>query len=511
MSKAYCYRSKLDEFAGSMLAWSIATASILVSAIYGYRHKKGMPSPAIPALDFVAALVLSLIALDIFRSVPFFRDPISFIVSSPLEPLKTILEQTKISYLVLLIALLAGLGIASRKKKPKDVRRSLEASTNVAWKNFSIMTLLPVVVQYWVLVASTDRLTTYGGAFAIGMFVLAGPAAWQFAMRIVILSEKGRTFVFLKMLLIMLISLVGVLGATFFGVWLRGNPTLIDATVLRYVAGFTLIAIPYFFFYSYWGEKWSENRPIAVVIAMVVVALYASMRIEDPMTEFVSTMLIWAVIVALPYTLYSNESVRTTYACPECSKKDGLQVRIYRDTKICTEHSDLVSEETKVEERKSFARLLFMLLFERCRSRAWGDEMLVTIDPNKEKYATGENVTIIVQVLNSNKRTKFGIHHAVHCRIDIRWIFDNQDELIGFSSKWIEPGGKGEWSYSVQVPLPPPKHMPGESKLHLEVTSTFFEIRPKNCFDQRVRFPYPRKITLKKTLESSGSHAASAN
>lgn len=494
-----------------MLAWSIATASIIVSAIYGYRHKKEMSSSALPVLDFVAALVLSLIALDIFRSVPFFRDPISFIVSSPLEPLKTILEQTKISYLVLLIALLAGLGIASRKKEPKVVKRSLEASTSIAWKNFSIMTLLPIVVQYWVLVASTDRLITYGGAFAIGMFVLAGPAAWQFAMRIVILSQKGRKLVFLKMLSIMLVSLVGVLGATFFGVWLRGNPTLIDALVLRYVAGFTLIAIPYFFFYSYWGEKWSENRPIAVVVAMVIVALYASIKIEDPVIEFVSTMVIWAAIVVLPYALYSNESVRTTYACPECSKKGGQQVRVYRTTKICTQHSDLVSEEVKVEERKSFVRLLSMLFFERFRSRAWGDEMLVTIDPSKEKYVGSESVTISVQVLNNDKRTGFGIHHAVHCRINIRWIFDNQDELIGFSSKWIDPGGKGEWSYSVQVPPPPQKPMPGESKLHLEVTSTFFEIRPKSSFDQGVRFPYSRKITLKKMLESSASQAASVN
>lgn len=497
----------MNEIEGSLIAWTIATLSVLVSAGWAYRQKEEIHPSALPALDFVSALVLTYIALDIFRPVPFLSEPICTLFTSPLEPFKTICEETKISYAILLFALLACVWfLRIRKKRPRAKKRSLETPVGVAWKNFALMTLLPIVVQYWVIIASTERLITYGGILAIGLFILAGPASWQFVMRIMLLSKKEKKKKkVLGILAVMSISLGGILGATFFGIQLKSDPTLVDPLILRHVAGFTMIAIPYFFFYSYWGERWSENRPIAVILAMVCIALYSSIQITNELQVFVITVILWAFLLTMPYIFYSDESFMKEYSCPKCEKDGkGSKIRIFKADRICMKHSDLQYEESKVEERRSVFSMLYMLLFERFRSRPWGDEMIVTLNPDKDEYSVGEQVTVDLIVRNNDNRVlRLGIEHPVHCKILAYWVVNKHRHEIGFpESKWIEPGKEIYFSYDAKIPLPPRAPLPKKSNLLLEVTATFFEIRPPRYFDKPVTMPFKRKIRLKRKVEA---------
>jgi hypothetical protein len=487
----------LDALIGSLIAWIIAVGSILFFAGYSYRKKRQMRPSGIPVLDFVAAMVLTYIAIDISNPVPYLSAPVSSVLSSPMEPLKSIFEQTKFSYVVLLIALLIGLSVGFGPRHDEEKRGISERPKAIAWKNFAIMTLLPIIIQYWVLVASTDRLTTYGGILAVGLFVLAGPASWQFAMRIVLFEEKGRKMRIVRLFVFMLVSLVGVIIATFFGLYLGANQTSINQNVLSMSASFTLIAVPYFFFYSYWGDKWSENRAIAVIIGMVALALFSITNIANTVLKFVVAMLFWAFLLVLPFVLYSSESLRHSLSWPE----SGGEIRVFKDDRVWVndETRPVTYRTDNVEEKKSFLRLLYFAFFERYRSHPWNDEMIVSLSPDKDCYEKGEKVTVNTTVRCSNKRKFYlGLKHSVHCKVFVRWVVNSHTHEIDSPEKWIDSGKEVSWSYETEIPPPPPTPIRKKCRLRLEVEAMFFEIQPKDYFIQSVTIPFKRRISVKR-------------
>jgi hypothetical protein len=487
----------LDALIGSLSAWIIAVGSILFFAVYSFSKKREMRPSGIPILDFVAAMVLTYIAIDILRPVPFLSAPFSSVFSSPIEPFKTIFEQTKISYIVLMIALLIGLSVGFAPRHDEEKMEISEKPKAVAWKNFAIMTLLPIIIQYWVLVASTDRLTTYGGVLAVGLFVLAGPASWQFAMRIVLFESKGRKMRIASLFAFMLVSLVGVIIATFFGLYLRASQTSINENVLSTSASFTLIAVPYFFFYSYWGEKWSENRAIAVIIGMVALALFSIVNIADATLEFIVTMLFWGFLLTLPFVLYSSESLRHSFGWPESK----AEIRIFKDDKVWVddETRSVTYRTDNVEEKKSILRLLYFVFFERYRSHPWNDEITVSLSPDKDCYEKGEKVTVKTKVKCNDKRIVYlGLKHAVHCKVFVKWVVNSHTHEIDSPQKWIDSGNEASWSYETEIPEPPPTPIRKKCSLRLEVEAMFFEIQPNGYFIQRIPIPFKRRISVKR-------------
>jgi len=500
----------MNPYVGSFCAWLIATGSIFSFVLYALRKNRRIHRKAVPILNLVTCIVLLYLAIDITKSVPFLSEPFSLLISSPVEPFKTLFEEMKVSHVVLLIVLLVGVSLALRSERKPGIKEGMSGPLGIAWKNFAMMTLLPIIIQYWVLVAATDRLVTPGGVIAVGLFILAGPASWQFAMEVVLFSEKKRLVRSSKIFVIMLVSLAAVLLATLLGLILRANletieSNVLETRVLEYVASFTMVSIPYFFFYSYWGEAWIENRPIAAIGGMIVLAVFSTIQLANQIMLFIVCLTLWAFLLSIPYIFFSCISTRTSCSCPEC-KKSGMptELRIFEGAKTCVNHPEahIKVEDLKVEKRKSIVRILYMLLFERLRSRPWGDEMKIQIAPDKEEYSPEEEVTVNISIVNNESRPgRLGSKYLVNSRMEAYWRVNRRKHVIGFSpSKLIEPGRQADWSYVTKIPAKPPAYLTREHNLFLEVKATFYEIRPPGFFFQPVTLPIPRVIRVKKIL-----------
>ncbi len=249
---------------GATIAWGIAAGSTIFLAVLSKIGKLHVYEETRRRLNLLASISLIFIAVNIVTPFPWFDLKVGvFTVSS-----------------LFLTGLVLGglLGIFVVTKRGTRVREEEDAL-----RVLKFMTWLPPPLQIWILVLGTTVLVEPGGIISTGLFILSGPGAWQFAIIVMSLSSsirKGAS----RIIGVMIVSLGFTLGFAGFGLLLRqltlqGGIFQFQEILFQYLASFSLILVSYFFFYSFWEEKWSAARPIAAIVAILLFAFLTSVRL----------------------------------------------------------------------------------------------------------------------------------------------------------------------------------------------------------------------------------------
>lgn len=458
-------------------------------------------SDALWKFNFIGAFVLIFAALDIINPFPFLSTQISPAISM------------KISSVVLIVAVAVGATLATitTKKKTKDGNEETFSQTTLdelrgdALKNLRLMTLLPIVVQFWILVA-TDQLASLGQIFTIGLFILSGPASWQFAIRVMIFSKERRDGLKSVGICGILLLAATILG-TSFGLLIRDQIGLFDTKILPYLVSFTLIIVPYSFFYSHWGDKWKDERPLGTIGGLIVFTLFSSISIADQATRFFVLLLAWFVLLMLPYILYSQEFVREEFKCIKCAKEGvSPKYRLIRGDKICLNCRNSVPlERALVEDNPSLRsriNLLFLALFLKPSPR----DITILIEPAKKQYVPGEEVKVVVSVAH---KAKFARDHPIQCNVVLEPKFQKMKMIAEDSeTQLVQPDKSGTFFFNWTIPAALEAEVPRpKEELTLVANVRITGYKPKGDRDL-MNFPMVfitrQKATVKVSMAKEG-------
>src|SRR5205823_4298540 len=168
--------------------------------------------------------------------------------------------------------------------------------------------------------------------------------------------------------------------------------------------------VPFFFFYSFWGEKWQDSRPLATVGAMISFSLLSSIRFIDRFDQLAFSLFAWTLIFVFPFLLYDREYIHKTVVCHDC-KSDQAQskghygtISLYRDEYRCSNHSTarLIPSETRFTLKTSLLRRA-LLLGQGVFFAPWGNNLSVALSPSNGIYNIQDPYDLAVQIRNRMK------------------------------------------------------------------------------------------------------------
>jgi len=395
-------------------------------------------------------------AIDIINPFPFLSVPLSEVFPDTPSFLQDLLKAIKFSSIIQLMIILFGTILALKTTKIEDEQqeeipdpKTLKELRDDALKNLRLMTLLPIAAQFWVMVA-TDQLISLGHAIAIGLFILSGPASWQLTIRVVMFSKDRRSG--LKQISVTAIfSLIGTIVATYFGLLLKHQPNLVDTAILPYLASFSLVIVPYSFFYSHWGEKWRDARPLGTIIAIIIFSMFSFLVVSDQIAKLITLLLAWFVLLAFPYVIYSQEFLSEDFQCQRCARAGRTpQYRTYRGRKYCLTCRDKVPIERALIEEKCSLQSWFYLLFLVLFLKPSAGDVGIEIDPTKGEYNIGENVKIKVDVTH---RAKLLRNHPIICKVNLEPRFEKTPMTTEESDvKLIDPDTTMTFIFNWSIP-----------------------------------------------------------
>ena len=483
----------VDSITGSVVAWSFALLSIIFVSAYAILSKQKIRSKALPKLNFVASAVLIYMAIDIDRPFPYLSMSLGTLldIKSGNGLVTGLFQGTTLSSIMLIFISFVGIGLAIFTSRGTEEIKELEPKLPNVFKSFATMTLLPIVVQFWVLVAATNRLESIGGIVTTGLFILSGPSSWQFASLAVISSDQKKTE-FLKLIGVMFLSLLMVIIAAFVGLYLRSANTEINGGVLQHLASFTLLMVPFLLFYSHKGDTWREERVIGTIIGMVILGIFSSFQFATTYESLTLGLVIWFALLLLPDILYPTESWSWTIRCPKCEKKPSFGL-LYKDSKKCLNcGSDYETTQEKVEERKSVAGF-FHMLYLGLKVKPSKQDLKVAVTPKRTRYNVGDKISIDVTVFNRSRKSH---DWPVQCRVEIscrtkgRWrrISESEDLPIGFGHSEV---------FQTITAIP---YLGGPLRtsrtLRLRVQAFFTEVRVPGYYTRTIPFPQPANKAL---------------
>jgi hypothetical protein len=484
----------VDSIIGSIASWSIALSSIVLVSGYAILSKQKIRSKALPKLNLVASAVLIYMAIDIDKPFPYLSTSLASVldIKSGNGFVDGLFQGTRLSSIMLVLISFVGIALAIVTSKDDEEIRGLEQTQlpNV-FKSFATMTLLPIVVQFWVLVAATNSLESFGGILTTGLFILSGPSSWQFASLAIISSDRKKTE-FFKLVGIMGLSLVSTIIAAFVGLYLRSANTEINGSALQHLASFTLLIVPFLLFYSHKGDTWREERVIGTILGMVILGIFSSFQMSVAYESLTLGLIIWFLLLFLPDILYPTESWIWTIKCPKCQKTVTFGL-LYKDSKKCLNcGSDYETTQEKIEERKSL-RGYFHMLYLGIKIKPSQQDLRFIITPKRNPYKVGDKIKIDVTVFNKSRKS---YDWPVLCRVEIscrtkgRWrrISESEDIPIAF--------GRSELFETITTVPNPGTFFRTRRKLKLRAQALFTEAKVPGYYTRVIPFPQPARKTL---------------
>lgn len=497
---------------GALASWVLATLSTVAFASLASRKKRQLSKSSLNRARILASITLIFIAVDIVDPFPFLcvslASALQIQSGSPL--VQAMFESTKISSILLIVLAVLGILFVVSGREPKkrkaltqqeDIGEGIDAE--VAKTGLKSMTLLPIAVQLWVLIA-TEKLESLSEILATGLFILSGPATWQFASQIMLFAKRSWDG-YVHILKVMFLSLLGTLGAMLIGVLLDMQRNPIDPTILSFLASFSLIIIPYFFFYSFWGDKWNQDRPIITICALILAGTLSAVNIGgDSLTQLVVSCTLWFALLIIPFCVRSNESFSKDYYCPYCASEGKTgEIRSFKGRLRCQIHRNATLEiqEEVVEERKS----LFRFFKELVRTRSWlrpaAEDIVLKLEPDKQLYKPGDHVAVTVEVKNDRETTR---NHPVICNMKVGWKVAEEKWPIDEDHSWIDPEEPKRARWPLEGPIPSPLLKPEletVQDLDLILEVRFSHYKPKGYRKRSVPFPRKTVLSISKQIE----------
>jgi hypothetical protein len=402
--------------AGALAAWTIAFATTLILACLSQIGKARIYQETKRKLDILAAATLSFTAINIVSPFPILTTSLSVFVqtSSAADALLKILT---LKHVFLISLTIAGLSYAFL-----STRRGTEVIEESNPSHFlRLMTWLPAPLQIWVLTAGTRTFVELDGILSTGLFILAGPGAWQFAIFVV--SNSGLRAGIRHITRIMLVSLLLTIAFAAFGLLLAhlvslGGFVQIQEAVFPYSAALSLLIVAYFFFYSFWGETWADSRPIATVGAIALFALLTSVRLGEEKLQLPFSFLTWLVLLCFPVLVYDQEYERKAVFCSACgtAPPGGIgSIVLYLGAYSCDKHPTTTVSVQKIRFlANTSVRRKGRILFQGLRFAPWRRNLSVEMAPKKQNFQTGEPYSLSIDITNR-------LDHPAFAHVSVVW------------------------------------------------------------------------------------------
>jgi hypothetical protein len=494
----------VSALAGSFLAWSAAFVSTYSLSISTRVRNVKICLEHTIRLNLIAAFTLLFIAFGILRPFPFISVPLSIYFPDLSGVWKTLTETLRIQdlFFILIAVALVPCCIVGTKGRRPVMQEELANSR----KSLVLMTWLPPILQVWLFAASTKLLLNPVDSILIGLFVISGPASWQFGMLVMSLSKSVSEGT-LHIVSILLGSLVLTVVMTLLGLLIGANLQAIELTGFRYATAFSLMIVPLFFSYSHWGDKWANNRPIAAIMIILFATFVTAFPMADNVVGLV--ILFGSLLIAFlaPMLFFNDEARQLVVRCPKCveviqsvktreelvSNLPEPRLGLYRGEFTCPNHphEHVTSESEWYVRRPSIPRYIFLLALAQSFAPQRKD-IQITIAPDKQMYSPGDTVTYSLKVNNRKNKT-------VDLAVRISWeaTATVEGKVTNFS---LPPENTVTFSLTADVPdMPRPSEpTPRVAAIH-EIAVAVSQYYPTE--GKLVRFPHYRWTKERKSVE----------
>jgi len=316
---------------GAVIAWVIAFslteffALLAETVITGSSQAQSKtPKKKLVNASTVAAGLLIFNAVNLVHPYPYLTLDLSQLFSLPfIQPFLDTITLQDIGVTIGFVLLFHAMGVKRGdfgavtrvfKLIPGsfgDLRKKTPSGLKEKYSLLRFSAILPAILQIHVLVADPNSiLSSPGGIVVVGSFVLTGVMTFTLCAELIedhnglaqksqIKPNEATAMGLITRALIL--SLIATLLFALLGTALRSLPSIIDLAPLTFAAAYSLLIIPYMYFYDFRG--WEDRKIQSALGAIILLALSSSIRAQAytyPEVELVSYAFLWYVLLRFP-------------------------------------------------------------------------------------------------------------------------------------------------------------------------------------------------------------------